>query len=513
MKNINTTPLAQASRTQVKSAVRCSLIGIAALSTATVAQAQDPNGSDIVFVSNPVVQGEYKAATSTTAIAAATVQAPVAPAPAANSNLAPATPVAVAASAQSGDVNGDTHVVYRRGDDSERERGIVTSKDAHEIRFRADTLVVTPVLNVGLVEADRTAVVGEPVTFMTYNNYPAFVEKSEVRVFRAEATPDSEPLTVLEVDQLGAARWEVPGDVPSALYYVLRVFGADGKFDETSARELTILDEALPDIAGEEKVNRPNFGTIDEAAIRNIELGGMMATVTGFADPDKDIVSVAGQAVPVDADGRFVAQQIVARRGPSSTLTVKVERDGKTIKQAEQSFATPKDDWFIVGQGDITLGESFSSGPAAEVSGDSLAEGSYAIGRAAFYAKGVIGDDDYDDSNDWRITASLDTGETLLEDLFSNLDRKDPTQLLRRLNRDQFYPTYGDNSTTVEDAPTQGRFYLRVAKDESQLVIGNFVTSLNGAELAQLDRGLFGALIDYNTTDVTSFGERKAQIT
>ena len=112
-----------------------------------------------------------------------------------------------------------------------------------------------------------------------------------------------------------------------------------------------------------------------------------------------------------------------------------------------------------------------------------------------------------------RVTASVDTGEALVKDLLSNLDRKDPRQLLRRLNRDQYYPTYGDDSTLVEDAPTQGRFYLRVNKDDSQLVIGNFTTSVNGAELAQLDRGLFGALIDYNSKDITSFGERKLQVT
>jgi hypothetical protein len=135
-----------------------------------------------------------------------------------------------------------------------------------------------------------------------------------------------------------------------------------------------------------------------------------------------------------------------------------------------------------------------------------MAQGSYALGRAAFYAKGVVGDD-------IRITASVDTGETLVKDLFSNLDRKDPRQLLRRLNRDQYYPTYGDNSTLVEDAPTQGRFYLRVNKADSQLVVGNFVTQVNGAELAQLDRGLFGALVDFNSPSVTSFGERKTQVT
>jgi hypothetical protein len=160
--------------------------------------------------------------------------------------------------------------------------------------------------------------------------------------------------------------------------------------------------------------------------------------------------------------------------------------------------------WFVVGQGEVTIGRSFSSGPARQVSGDSLAEGTFAIGRAAFYAKGHI-------SDDWRLTSSLDTGEAPVEDLFSNLDRKDPRQLLRRLNSEQYYPTYGDDSTLVEDAPTQGRFYLRVDNGVSQAVIGNFVAQSTGADLAQLDRGLFGALVDINSDDVTDFGERKAQ--
>jgi hypothetical protein len=378
------------------------------------------------------------------------------------------------------------------------------SSDPFNIQFRADTLVVTPVLNIGLVESERTAAAGETVSFMGYSNYPAFIEKGEVRIFRASQSPDGEPVVVLPVDGNGSASWTVPDSGPSAMFYIYRVYGANGKFDETSAQELTIVDKELAQAKAAMPVTRPNFGNIDEAARRNIELGGIMATVTGTADPASDIVRVAGQFVPVDADGRFVSQQIVSRT--NGAMSVAIERNGKLIKKAEQSFAAPKDDWLIVGQGDLTLGKSYSSGPASLVSGDSLAEGSYALGRAAFYAKGVVGDDT-------RITASVDTGETLVKDLFSNLDRKDPRQLLRRLNRDQYYPTYGDNSTLVEDAPTQGRFYLRVNKDDSQFVVGNFVTQVNGAELAQLDRGLFGALADYNSNEVTSFGERKVQVT
>jgi hypothetical protein len=101
----------------------------------------------------------------------------------------------------------------------------------------------------------------------------------------------------------------------------------------------------------------------------------------------------------------------------------------------------------------------------------------------------------------------------LVSDLFRNIDRKDPRQLLRRINSTQYYPTYGDDSTLVEDTPSQGRFYLRAQKDASQLVIGNFATSINSTELAQLDRGLFGALLDVNSKAITSFGEHKSQVT
>jgi hypothetical protein len=431
----------------------------------------------MTFVAMPITQGIP--ATSPLAIATATHQVPqMAAAPVASDKAAPA--AAPAAQAP-----------------------VSTLRDAFDIQFRADTLVVSPVLNVGLVESERTASAGDTVSFLAYSNYPAFIKKGEVRVFRASQSPDAEPIAVLPVDADGVARWQVPASGPSAMFYVYRVYDAAGKFDETAAEELTIVDKALAQAKAAQPVTRPNFGLVDEAARRNIVLTGLMATVTGHADPVGDTVRVAGQPVPVDADGKFAAQQIVPRS--DAELDVVVTRAGREVKRAKQSFAVPKDDWFIVGQGDLTLGKSYSSGPARLVSGDTLAQGSYAIGRAAFYAKGVV-------SHDIRVTSSLDTGEALIKDLFSNMDRKDPRQLLRRLNSEQYYPTYGDDSTLVEDAPTQGRFYLRVQKDASQLVVGNFVTKVNGAELAQLDRGLFGALIDVNSNATTSFGERKAQV-
>ena len=80
-------------------------------------------------------------------------------------------------------------------------------EDKYEIRFRADTLIVTPVMSVGLVDGVRTVVRGEAARFQTYNNYPSFVERGEIRVFAAGASPDSEPLAVIETDKFGGATW------------------------------------------------------------------------------------------------------------------------------------------------------------------------------------------------------------------------------------------------------------------------------------------------------------------
>lgn len=377
------------------------------------------------------------------------------------------------------------------------------AQDSFDIRFRADTLVVTPVLSAIVANDIRTIVAGEDAHFETYSNYPAFIDRGEIRIFRAGQSPEATPLVAIGVNQDGRATWSVPADSGESLYFTYRVVAKDGKFDETVPQELTVVSRKVADnMDFGPKSKALAYGVADQASKHLIDLHGLMATVTGRADPSRDRVNVSGQVVPVDADGIFVAQQIVPH--VDGAMTVVIERDGREIKRASQSFDAPKSDWLIVGQGDLTFGHSYSSGPARIVSGDTLTDGSYAIGRAAFYAKGVI-------NEDIRLTASFDTDEVRVKDLFSNLDRKDPRQLLRRLNSEQYYPTYGDDSTLVEDAPTQGRFYLRAQKGPSQLVVGNFTTQVTGSELAQLDRGLFGALVDINSGAVTSFGERKAQ--
>ncbi len=371
-----------------------------------------------------------------------------------------------------------------------------------KIEVRTDGLSVEPVLSVELNGSLRTVERGKAAQFTAHTNYPSYVEKGEVRIFAWGSAPDAAPVATVPVGPDGAAAWVTDGGAPDNLYYVYRVYDREGRFDETAPKELTLVNKAV-EVDGA-PVARPKFGDVDEAQVRNIPLkGAATITVTGQADAKREAVQVAGQSVKVE-DGKFVAQQLVDKG--TSKVRVTVERDGKVKHAATRDVKVPKSDWFYVVQGDLTFVSSNGKGPAVVVSGDPLADGDHVAARGAFYTKGTFGDD-------WKLTASLDTGETLIEDLFSNLDRKDARQLLRRLDSNEYYATYGDDSAVVEDAPTQGSFYLKVANSESSLLFGNFIANIHQAELAQLDRGLFGAIAEHKSSDVTSFGERKLQLT
>lgn len=365
--------------------------------------------------------------------------------------------------------------------------------DPFQIGVRADRRSLDPILAVEQLPADSS---GE-VRFAGYSNYAAFIARAEIRLFKAGEDPDTAvPLAVVPLDGGLRGSLRLQDGIPANLVFVLRVYGKGDAWDQTSPHRLAKLE---PGSASE-------FGITsfrDETAHRAIEKAGVVLTVQGRVTAASQRVLVGGIEVPLKNDNRFLSEQIV----PTETGRARIEiRNGaETQLIAERNYDARKQGWFFVAQGDITFSHAVANGPAVAVSGDVLAQGDHLTSRGAFYAKGVLG-------RDYRVTASLDTGETLVKDLFSNLDRKDPSQLLRRLDGRSHYPTFGDGSTITEDAPTQGRFYLRVQKDDSNLVVGNFITAAKGTELVQIDRGLFGVMLDYKTKGLTRFGERKGQV-
>lgn len=271
--------------------------------------------------------------------------------------------------------------------------------------------------------------------------------------------------------------------------------------------------EADPSRAPEPSARRPVFDEdlvsslwdANDLARREIPVHGSRVRVLGEEIPGDHDVSVSGTWIPVDSGGRFAVEEIlpvgrqdlrVNLRGPSdqiSTYDLPIEVRGKHL--------------FYVALADLTVTSQDIEGSVEPLAGDErFAEDTLLEGRVAFYVKGKI-------KGRYLLTARLDTTEEELDDLLGNLDEVDREKIFRRLDPDRYYPVYGDDSTTIADAESQGRLYVRLEWDKSDALLGNYHTGLTGNEFAQYNRSLFGARYRHRSLAATERGESRTEAT
>lgn len=387
--------------------------------------------------------------------------------------------------------------------DPDIQRCTDVALEKSDIQIRYDDLEMTPWLNVSATP--NSVMRNEEVIFTTYSNYDYWIKQRELRIFAAISSTQSTPLQVLSVPRQGQVTWLPDDDSPSRIRYVFRVYDEQGRFDETAPKFLNIDFRAEPPANQEPGPREELIGYGENSLqIHNIPVHGGAVTVNGTDLPLDSQVLVMGQSVPVAANGRFASRQIL----PAGPHIIAVQIDNKTGQlNFSRNLYVPDQDWFYVGIADLIAGENKTSGPASLVTGDEQHYDNdlYIDGRLAFYLKGKI-------KGEWLLTAAADTQEQPFDHLFTNFDSKDPRYLLRRLDPDLYYPVYGDDSTTVEDAPTRGKFYIKLAKGDSHVMWGNFQTRWTGSDFANINRGMYGANAHWESPQQTSYGEKKGQI-
>ncbi len=389
--------------------------------------------------------------------------------------------------------------------------------DHARIEFKYDNLKAEPRLNVSAwprsiryQDLTETEFAENLIRFRLYTNYHTFIKRAEVRVFDNAQSVRGTPVAVIPMNDEGMAQWQ-PGfenfTAPGReLKYLVRVYDANGNFDETAAQPLWVVDQIDPAVAGSDPRTELLVGYGESRiAYRNIPLSGGIVQAHGSAIPDGHGVWLAGYPVPVDGKGRFIAEEIL----PTGMHTVEVavlDKSGSG-ELFLRDLALEKNDWFTVGIADLTLSRNKTNGPAKLLAPDKpqYSDGFDFQGRLAFYTKGQFG-------NGWGLTASADTREGPLNEMFSNFLDKSPEALFRRIDPDYHFPTFGDDSTIVEDAPTSGKFYVKLKKDENYGLWGNFKVGYMDNDLAHVDRGLYGGNLHYQTAGVTSFGEKRFMV-
>jgi flagellar motor protein MotB len=386
--------------------------------------------------------------------------------------------------------------------------------DGANIQFTYDNLSIKPRLNVSAWPSAiryqddiETEFPDNLVQFRTYTNYPSFIARAEIRLFTAEQSTRDEPIAVVPVGRSGLAEWQAHFDTHQAprreLKYVLRVYDDRGLFDETAPQPLWVIDRLSDEIAEHDAERELLVGYGENRlAVQNIPLRGGTVKVHGRGIPPEHTVWMAGEPVPLGSEQDFIAEAIL----PDGLHTVEVAVLDSTGSGELflRDLELKRSDWFYVGIADVTVSHSRTRGPAQLVTDDKprYDDGYWVDGRLAGYVRGKFGDN-------WQLTASADTLEAPVEDLFSNFMDKSPDALFRRIDPDYHYPTFGDDGTVEEDAPTLGKFYVRLQKEQNYGLWGNFKIAYVDNSLTHVDRGLYGANVHLQSRETTSFGEQR----
>jgi hypothetical protein len=368
--------------------------------------------------------------------------------------------------------------------------------------MQVDPLVSEPILNI--VALHDGIVPGQAITFDTYTNYSTFIARSEVRLYAgAKISTDSMPIVVLPVTAGQQVSWTSAGSAGDSILAVLRVYDKDGRYDETASRSVTL--SLAPPAAQPGHVPAGADVLADNTlAIRNIIVRGGTVTVRATLVP-LDAKLTLGRAIGrVDPLGNGFVQSILPPGDHSEVVALNYPN--LAVTSVWRTISIPDHDRFTFAVVDLTVGRRALRGNVdSYLSPETRADRSIFDGRLAIYHKQLL-------ANGTRITIAADTRERPIKELFSGFFERDARGVLRRIDPNLSWPVFGDDSVTIDDAPTSGRFYARAERDTSHVMWGDFQTQLTGTDLANYSRALYGAEFGARTKAFTSFGEARVSI-
>lgn len=376
-----------------------------------------------------------------------------------------------------------------------------------------------------------------PVRFAVRSNYPAFIKRMELLLYRDSDVDLIEPLATVAVEPSGVAQAEWDGALPERyhyragddLVYVVRAYAADGEWDETAPSRIQLVtpeeaergnrslrdttEKALGSALSVEQAQQQRL--VDDVFSRNglrqqnIPVYGSSVRIQGRNLPQGRSLSINGEPYPVDLQGKFAAEFLmpVGRHGFDIALQAAGQGNGPAEAQHQQLEVDVTGSYFFgIGLADVTIAQNDISRSTAPLSVDGrYRDDIINDGRLAFYLKAKA-------RGRYLITAQADTTEQDLRHLFDGFTSATPQDIFRRLDPNLYYPTYGDDSSTYRDVDTMGRFYVRVDWDKNQALWGNYATGLTGTEYAQYVRSLYGAAVNWRSRGINAWGDPRTEL-
>ena len=354
-----------------------------------------------------------------------------------------------------------------------------------------------------------------PISFRLYSNYAAYIDRYEIAVYAEHDKDLVRPLSRLvgkEIRYSDTIEWDgylQNGSSPKAgehLQVILSVWDKEGRKDQTSAQLVRVTERDLYSKeleANKGKDSHEQYG-LSQLVRQTIPLHGSRVRISGSDIDSSYPLTINGESIIIGANNRFVWEQQLPNGEHQFDIEV-TDKEGKAWNR-DLSVTIDGDYLFIVGLANLTVGENTVSGNITTLSADDHYNGEvYVDGRLALYLKGKI-------KGKYLITAQLDTTEDEIDNLGDQLKSKRPQSVFRRLDPDQYYPVYGDDSTTISDVDTQGAFYVRVDWNHNKAMWGNYNTAFTGNELAQYNRSLYGAQFIHKSLSITERGDHRTEV-
>ena len=192
--------------------------------------------------------------------------------------------------------------------------------------------------------------------------------------------------------------------------------------------------------------------------------------------------------------GRFTIR--APRETGEATITVTV---GDREEKGKVFFAPHLRSFFMVGMGEVTIGRGRGTGAYSFLKDANVFDdGTYRGARGAFFVKGRI----YEDI---LLTAAYDSDKKKRDDLFRENDTA--------LDTEDKYPIYGDESKTGYEAVSADGLYVKLEKNRSYLLYGDYKTDLNETRLSAYNRSFNGLKYELNTPGIKlrAFGSHTDQ--
>jgi len=118
------------------------------------------------------------------------------------------------------------------------QRAADIANDMAEVDVRFDGLDTRRLLNVMTSDGKTSYRAGETVTFRASSNYPAFIRRAEVQI-RDRSQIGAPVVATVPIDANCVASFTMPSDGSSDLAYALRVYDAQGRYDQTAPLALS----------------------------------------------------------------------------------------------------------------------------------------------------------------------------------------------------------------------------------------------------------------------------------